>query len=127
MLRPVVAARASILVTTGGARGGLPIRLPRTRAAFIPAVTRSLISEDLKFRHGADDGEHGPAHGTVGVHLILDADKAHAEMIEFFKRHQQMSGAAREPIEFPDQHAIDFMISGRRHQGIELRAALPAA
>ena len=43
---PVVAARASILPTTGGARGGLPMRSPRTRAAFIPAVTRSLISED---------------------------------------------------------------------------------
>ena len=81
----------------------------------------------LKFRHGADDGEHRPAHGAVGVHLILDADKAHAEMIEFFKRRQQMPGAAREAIEFPDQHAIDFMVSGRRHQGIELRAALPAA
>jgi hypothetical protein len=46
MLRPVVATRASIPVTTGGASGGLPIRFPRTRAAFIPAVTRSLISED---------------------------------------------------------------------------------
>jgi hypothetical protein len=28
--------------------------------------------------HGADDGEHRPAHGGVGVHLILDADKADA-------------------------------------------------
>jgi hypothetical protein len=32
--------------TTGRARAGLPMPLPRAHAAIIPAVTRSLISED---------------------------------------------------------------------------------
>ena len=93
----------------------------------MPAVTRSLMSDDFQFGHGADDGEHRPAHGAVGVDLILDADEAHAEMVELLQRRQQMARAAREAIEFPDQHAVDLAVSGGRHQGIELRPALPPA
>jgi hypothetical protein len=48
-------------------------------------------------------------------------------MVEFFQRRQQMARAAREAIEFPDQHAVDLAVSGSRHQSIELGAALPAA
>jgi hypothetical protein len=40
----------------------------------------------LQLGHGADDGEHRAAHRAVGVDLILDADKAHAEMVKFFQR-----------------------------------------
>jgi hypothetical protein len=38
--------------------------------------------------------------------LIPDADEAHANMVEFFKRRQQMARAACREIEFPDQHAV---------------------
>jgi hypothetical protein len=59
--------------------------------------------------------------------LILNADEAHPEMVELFKRCQQVACAAREAVEFPDQHAVDLVFSDRRHQGIQLWAALPAA
>ena len=93
----------------------------------MPAVTRSLMSEDFQFGHGADDSEHCSTHRAVGIYLILDADEAHAEMVEFFQRRQQMARAARKAIEFPDQHAVDLAVSGRRHQGAEVRATLPTA
>jgi hypothetical protein len=48
-------------------------------------------------------------------------------MIEFFQRRQQVARAARESIEFPNQYAVDLMVSGCGHQCIELRAPLPAA
>ena len=35
----------------------------------------------LQFGHGADDREHCSTHRAVGIHLILDADEAHAEMV----------------------------------------------
>ena len=89
----------------------------------MPAVTRSLMSDDFEFSHGADDGEHRTTHGAVGVDLILDADEAHAQMIEFFQGRQQMACAARETVEFPDQHAVDFSVSGCGHKTIQLRAA----
>jgi len=59
--------------------------------------------------------------------LILDADEAHPEVVELFKRYQQMACAARKAVEFPDQYAVELMASDRRHQGVELRAALPTA
>src|SRR5215207_2569446 len=40
----------------------------------------------LPFGHRADDGEHRPAHRALGVDLILDADKAHAEVVEILER-----------------------------------------
>tara|TARA_R110002051_G_scaffold268702_1_gene328717 strand:- start:96 stop:398 length:303 start_codon:yes stop_codon:yes gene_type:complete len=49
--------------------------------------------------HGADDGEHRPSHGTCGVDLVLQADEAHAEMVEFFERRQEMAGRAGEAVE----------------------------
>jgi hypothetical protein len=79
---------------------GRPKCFPRVWAALIPAVTRSLMSDDPKFRHCADDGEHRLSHGAVGVNLILDADEACAEMIEFLQGCQQVACAAREAIEF---------------------------
>jgi hypothetical protein len=35
----------------------------------------------LQFGHGADDSEHCPTHGAVGIHLILDADEAHPKVL----------------------------------------------
>jgi flavin-dependent dehydrogenase len=76
----------------------------------MPAVTRSLMSDDSSSAISADDGEHRPTHRAVGVDLILDADEAHTEMVEFLQsRQQQMACAAREAIKFPDQHTIDFV------------------
>ena len=95
-------ASASISFTIRFVMAGAARRLPRASAAL-------------------------PAHGAVGIDLILDADEAHAEMVEFFERRQQMARAAREAVEFPDQHAVDLAVSGRRHQGAELGAALPTA
>ena len=92
----------------------------------MPAVTRSLMSDDFEFSHGADDGEHRPTHRAVGVDLILNADEAHTEMVEFLQGRQQVACAAREAIKLPDQHTVDFAISCCCHQSIELRAALPA-
>jgi len=54
---------------------------------------------------------HRAAHGAVCVHLVLDADKANAEMIEFFERRQQMLRTACETVAFPDQNTVDFPIS----------------
>src|SRR5271165_2207281 len=59
----------------------------------------------LELGHGADDGEHRPAPGAVGIDLILAADEGEA-------------------VELPDQHAVDLAVPGGRHQGIELGAAL---
>ena len=84
------------------------------------------MSEDSS-GHRADDGEHRPAHRAIGVDLILDADKAHPEVVELLERRQQMARAASKAIEFPDQHAVDLVVPGSRHQGIELGAALPTA
>ena len=42
-------------------------------------------------------------------------------------RGQQMARTPREAVKLPDQHAVDFMVSDCRHQGIELRAASPTA
>lgn len=64
----------------------------------MPAVTRSLISDDFEFGHGADDGEHCPTHGAVGIDLILDADEAHAELVELLERSQQVACVAGEAI-----------------------------
>src|SRR3954468_17575499 len=47
----------------------------------------------LQFGHRADDGEHRPAHRAIGVDLILDADKSHAEVVELLKRRQQVARA----------------------------------
>ena len=81
----------------------------------------------FQFGHGANDGEHCPAHGAFGVDLILYAYEAHAQMVEFLKRSQQVARAAREAVEFPDQDTIDLMVPSGCHQGIEPRATLPPA
>jgi hypothetical protein len=65
--------------------------------------------------------------GLSGIDLILNADKAHAEMVELFQRGQQVACAAREAIKFPDEHAFNLVFSRRCHQGVELRASLPPA
>lgn len=39
----------------------------------------------LQFGYGADDGEYGPAHRATGVHLILTADEAHPEVVQFLQ------------------------------------------
>jgi hypothetical protein len=46
MLRSVEAARLSISLTVRAVTGGRPRCLPPAAAAFMPAVTRSLISDD---------------------------------------------------------------------------------
>src|SRR3954470_12216217 len=94
-------------------------------AALMPAVMAFADERGLQFGHRADDSEHCSAHRAVGIYLILDADEAHAEMVEFFQRRQQMARAARKAIEFPDQHAVDLAVSCNCHQCIKLRAALP--
>ena len=38
-----------------------------------------------------------------------------------------MARASCEPIEFPDQNAVEFTVAGRNHQCIELGSALPAS
>ncbi len=78
----------------------------------------------LEFGHGADDGEHGPAHRAVGIDLILHADEADAEMVELLERGEQMARAAGEAVELPDQHAVDLAVAGGGHQRVELRPTL---
>ena len=46
MLRSVEVASASISLTTRCGVGGRPRCLPRASAALMPAVTRSLMSDD---------------------------------------------------------------------------------
>src|SRR5271165_1817502 len=81
----------------------------------------------LQFGHGADYGEHRPSHRAVGVDLILDADEPDPEMVELFQRHQQVTRAAGETVEFPDQHAVEVTTTGGRHQSVELGPTLAAA
>ena len=56
------------------------------------------------------DGEHGPAHRAAGVHLVLEADESHAEVVEL-----------------PDQHAVDLLVARGCHERVELGPTLPAA
>ena len=62
-----------------------------------------------------------------GVDLVLDANEAHAEVVEFLKGGQKVAGGAGEAVEFPDQDAIDFAIADARHQSVEPGAPLAAA
>ena len=64
----------------------------------------------FQFGHGADDGEHGPAHRAVRVHLVLHTDEAHAEMVELLQRGEQVARAAGEAVKLPHQHAVDFLV-----------------
>src|SRR5271163_2609758 len=127
MLRSVDVASVSISRTMRCWVTGRPKCFPRVSAALMPAVTRSLMSEDSSSAMAPMIVNIARTHRAVGIHLILDADEAHAEMVEFFQRRQQMARAARKAIEFPDQHAVDLAVSGRRHQGAEVRATLPTA
>ncbi|MBP2443965.1 hypothetical protein JOH51_001457 [Rhizobium leguminosarum] len=56
--------------------------------------------------------------------LVLQADEAHAEMVEFFERRQEMAGRAGEAVELPDQDTIEFAVAGAGHQGVVLGGAL---
>ena len=126
MLRSVAVARASISLTMR--RLLRDVQMLTARLSSPHAGGDALADErGLQLGHRADDGEHRPPHRTVGVDLILNADEADAEMVEFFQGHQQMARASREAIEFPDQHAVDLAVSGGRHQAVELGAALLAA
>src|SRR5215210_5098955 len=51
------------------------------------------LADERRFQlgHGADDGEHGAAHGAVRVDLVLNAYKAHPEVVEFLKCRQQVA------------------------------------
>ena len=69
-------------MTTGRARGDIRSSFAAHCVPIHSGRSALAYQRGLRIRHGANDGEHGPAHGTVGVHLILDADKAHAEMTE---------------------------------------------
>ena len=82
----------------------------------MPAVTRSLMSDDSSSAMAPIMVNNRSAHGAVGIDLILYADEAYAEMIELFQRRQQMACAAREAVEFPDEDAVDLSVSCRRHQ-----------
>ena len=86
----------------------------------MPAVTRSLISDDFKLGHGADDGEHCAPHRAIGVDLILDTDKPDTEMVEFLQSRQQVARAAGKAIELPDQHTIDFPVPSSDHERAQL-------
>ncbi len=48
-------------------------------------------------------------------------------MIELFESRRQVAHGASKPVELPDEDAIDLAAADAGHQGIELRAALPAA
>ena len=69
MLRLVEAASSLISLTNAGANDGRPRCLPRTATAFMP----------------------GPAHWAGCVNLILNANKSHAEVIDFFKSRQKVA------------------------------------
>ena len=83
-------ASASISFTIRFVMAGRPRCLPRASAAL-------------------------PAHGTIGVDLILHADEPNTEMVELFECHEQMARAAGEAVEFPDQHAVDLAVPGGCH------------
>jgi hypothetical protein len=69
---------------------GRPRCLPRVSAGS-HAGGHSLTDErGFQLGHGADDGEHRSAHGAIGIDLVLYADEAYSEVIELFKRRQQM-------------------------------------
>src|SRR3954462_11825786 len=59
--------------------------------------------------------------------IVTVPHKAHAEVVERLERRQQVARAASKAIECPDQHAVDLVVPGGCHQGLELGAALPAA
>ena len=105
-----------------------PPEVPAARLSRPHAGGDTLADQrGLQLGHGADDGEHRPAHRAAGVHLVLNADEAHAEVVELFQRRQQVAGAAGEAVELPHQHAVDLLVARGRHEGVELRPALPAA
>ncbi len=93
----------------------------------MPAVTRSLINDDFELGHGTDDGEHGAAHWAVRVNLVLDADEANPEVIEFFQRSQEMARVAGKAVELPNQHTVNFVVPSRRHKRIQLRPAFSSS
>ena len=108
-------------------RGG-PAEMPAARLGGPHPGGHALADQrQLQLGHGADDGEHRPAHRAAGVDLILDADEAHPEVVELLERRQQVARAAGEAVELPDQHAVDLAVPGGRHQRVELGPALPAA
>ena len=98
-------------VVCTGSESGLVIscnQLPRPTKRFA-ACRRSFHAGDafadersFKFGPSADDREHGTAHGAIDVRLIPDADEAHAEMVEFLERRQQVPRAAREAVKLLD-------------------------
>src|ERR1700730_18222953 len=55
----------------------------------------------FQFGHGADDGEHRPAHGTFGIDLILYAYSLLPQMLEFLERSQHGARASREAVPLP--------------------------
>lgn len=55
---------------------------------------------------------HGAAHGTVGVDLILNADEPNAEVTEFFKCCQQMGWVPGKATKLPDQHTVYVAVPG---------------
>ena len=81
----------------------------------------------FRFGHRPDDREHGASHGAVGVDLVLHADEAHAEMVEFLEGDEEVTHGPGEPVKLPDQDAIELAVARPGHQGLELGAAhLPA-
>ena len=116
MLRLVEAASSLISLTNAGASGGRSRCLPRTAAAFMPALTRSLISEDSNSAYGRDNREHGPAHWAGCVNLILNANKS--QVIEFFKSCQKVARGTGKSVEFPHKYAIELKITNAAHQCI---------
>ena len=70
-----------------------------------PHASRHTLANEGRFQlgHRADDGEHGPAHGAIGINLVLNTDEAHREVLELLLCVQEVLGAAGKPVELPDQ------------------------
>src|SRR5215217_6087490 len=105
-----------------------PPKMPAARLSG-PHTGGDALADERRFQlgHGADDGEHGAAHGAVRVDLVLNAYKAHPEVVEFLKCRQQVARAAGEAVELPHQHAVDLLVARGRHQSVELGPGPPCA
>ena len=82
------------------------------------------LGDDVAFElgHGADDGEHGFAHGGGCVDVLPVGDKVDAEGFKFFEGIDEVLGASGKAVEPPDEDGIEFSFTGLIHEEVELRA-----
>ncbi len=105
-------------------RVGRPAHMLATGPGGRHTRTDTLADQgSFQFRHRPDDGEHGPPHGALGIDLVLHADEAHAQMVEFLERGQEVTHGPGEPVKLPDKDTLDLAVAGACHQGVELGTA----